>query len=81
MIDENTIKSLQKKVQEAHVAVAKAEVEEENARKVVTDLKAKLKEEYGVSTGTEIKEKLASLEAARESLLREAEEKLEQAGA
>lgn len=81
MIDESTIKDLQQKVQSARIQQAKVEAEAEAAKKVVNDLRIKLKDEYGVNTGAEIREKLDSLRTERDLLLQKAVEELENAGA
>jgi len=81
VIDESTIKDLQQKVQSARIQQAKVEAEAEAAKKVVNDLRIKLKDEYGVNTGAEIREKLDSLRTERDLLLQKAVEELENAGA
>lgn len=59
----------------------RSQFELDNAKEKFEQARQKLKEEFGLSTGEEIKNKIAELEQVRDSLLASIEADLEAAGA
>jgi hypothetical protein len=78
---EEQIRSIQSRITTEQSKRARAEVEKENAEAAIAEARATLTNEFGVSTGAEIRAKREELQAEIDAELAEAERLLEEAGA
>lgn len=78
---ETRLRDLKQRAENVSVKKTRAEIEADNATAKFNEARATLKEEFGLNTGDEIKDRLAELQTELEQKLQEVEENLKAAGA
>lgn len=81
MAIDTDLSKLQTRINDAQSRKARAEIEKENATEALENTKARLKEEFGVTTKDQIAVLLNELEEQYKKAIAEVEEALEGAGA